>query len=232
MHLDRITDLAESQPGDAPYEIDGHRFWKVNGRLRPLVSGGSEGGASDTAVGGSETVEPEPDEAGPEMTVEDLLAEVEKWKVTSRKHEGRAKANKDAANELARLKRDHATDDDKIRLDAHAAGKAEGRAEMAPRLLAARVAAAAGGRITAEAQRTLLDGLDATKFLTDDGDVDTDKVTALVQGIAPTSDTDEDDRPIRRKFPDLGQGRRRPDGGKPSVASGRDRFHERKGPKK
>jgi hypothetical protein len=53
--------------------------------------------------------------------------------------------------------------------------------------------------MTDKQRDALLEGLDATKYLTDDGEVDTDKVTALIDGIAPKSDTDDDEAPARAR---------------------------------
>jgi hypothetical protein len=153
-----------------------------------------------------------------------LRAEADKWKALARKHEGRAKDNAQAKKDLDKLQREKATDDERAKLDAKDEGKAEARKELAPKLLAAEVKAAAGDRMTKEARETLLEGLDATKFLTDDGDVDTDKVATLIEGIAAP--------PGKGKPADLGQGRRRTDDGKPSVSAGRDRYEEKHSKKK
>lgn len=73
-------------------------------------------------------------------TVEDLLAKVEEITAHSRKWEDRAKANKEAADELAALKRERMTDDEKAQAAVaeieQRAKDAEERAEKAEAALA------------------------------------------------------------------------------------------------
>lgn len=73
-------------------------------------------------------------------TVEDLLAKVEELTGHSRKWEDRAKANKEAADELAALKRERMTDDEKAQAAVaeieQRAKDAEDRAEKAEAALA------------------------------------------------------------------------------------------------
>jgi alanyl-tRNA synthetase len=81
---------------------------------------------SDTAGTGTETTEPHGSEDGTGTetetpTLEDLLAKVEELTGHSRKWEDRAKANKDAADELAALKRSQMTEAEKAEADRKAA---------------------------------------------------------------------------------------------------------------
>lgn len=142
----------------------------------------------------------------------DWEAEAKKWKSQSRKHEDRAKANATAAKELDELKRASASDQEKAIQAAKDEAKAEAVKGLAPRLVAAEIKSVSAGRMTDRQREALLEGLDATKYLTDDGQVDTDKVTALIDGIAPKSDKDADEpgkgKNGKGRFPDLGQGRR------------------------
>jgi hypothetical protein len=213
-----------------PTEIDGHLYWLVGDRVWPYVAGAADGDEGD---GGGDGDGDEGDGEGDgdeEPTPEELKAEAEKWKKLARKHEDRAKANAKAKRDFDELQRKHATDEERVKLEARDEGKAEALKGLAPKLLAAEVKAAAGSRITAEAQATLLEGLDATKFLTDDGDVDTDKVTTLIEGIAgPKSDTD--DQGGNGRFPDLGQGRR-PSGKAAKADAGRAEAERRFAKKK
>jgi hypothetical protein len=73
---------------------------------------------------------------------------------------------------------------------------------LGSKLAAAEVRAAAAGRLTDEQLVTLLDGLNLSAFVGDDGEVDQAKVVKFVDGIAPKTDAPG--------FPDLGQGARQP----------------------
>lgn len=130
----------------------------------------------------------------------DHAAEAEKWKAQARKHEDRAKANATAAKELENLKLASMGETEK----AVEAGKAEARtaalAEVGGKLVAAEFKVAANGRIDVD---TLLSGLDTSKFLTEDGDPDTDAITAWVDKVAPAENQAPAGFPPP---PDLGQG--------------------------
>ena len=141
----------------------------------------------------TESVTEEAPDTGP-----DLNAELEKWKAAARKHEDRAKANAKAAQELEQLKTASMSDLEK----AVAQAKAEARTQTLVELGSERVAdavrvAAAGRSVDVDA---LLDGLDRSRFLTDDGTPDREAIEAWVERIAP--------KPTEGTFPDLGQGAR------------------------
>jgi len=131
----------------------------------------------------------------------DMAAEAAKWKDLARKHEDRAKANLAAAKELESLKASMMSDQEKAIEAAVAAAKAETRTGLAGRLVAAEFRAAAAGRIDTDA---LLAGLDASKFLADDGEPDTVRITEWIDRLAPRSDTPPKPAPPK----DLGQGAR------------------------
>lgn len=138
----------------------------------------------------------------------DWEAEAKKWKDLARKHEERSKANLTAAKELEQLRQSAMTEQEK----AVAAAKAEGRTEalrtIGARLVDAEVKAAVAGRnVNVEA---LLDGLDRSRFLDDEGEPNTRAINAWVEKLAPPVD------PTRTAWPpDLGQGAR---GAPPSGA--------------
>lgn len=135
----------------------------------------------------------------------DVTAEVEKWKAQARKHEERAKANAKAAQELEQLRQQTMSETEK----AIAQAKAEARAEALREVGAERVAdavrvATAGRNLDVDA---LLEGLDPSRFLTDDGLPDRDAIEAWVERIAPTRDEPEQVR-VPTPLVDLGQGSR------------------------
>lgn len=136
----------------------------------------------------------------------DLTAELEKWKAQSRKHEERAKANAKAAKELEDFKRQSMTETEQAIETARSEGRLQALAEAGSKVAAAEIRAAATGRMSGEQLDVLLDGLNLTRFVGDDGDVDRDAVTKFVDGIAPQPS--EDKQPLF----DLGQGARDPNG--------------------
>lgn len=150
------------------------------------------------------------------------------WRHQARKHESRAEGASDYDQikaERDELKAKHQTADEKAVEDATRAAaetaRTEERAKLAPRLVTAEFKAANGGRIPADKFTAVLDGIEPTKFLTPEGEVDTDKVQRFVDGIAPADG---------KKWPDTGQGRRlaqKPAG----VGAGRDLYESRR-PKK
>lgn len=117
-------------------------------------------------------------------TSPDLQAEIEKWKALARKHEDRAKANGSAAKELEELKAKTMSEQEKAVAAAKAEGRTEALKESAVRLVDAEVRAAAAGRkIDVD---TLLEGLDRSKFLTEEGEPDTKTIVAHLDKLAPT----------------------------------------------
>lgn len=142
-------------------------------------------------------------------TAPDLAAELEKWKAQARKHEDRAKANAAAAKELEQLRQQSMTDQEKAVEAARQAARAEVLAEVgASRVDDAVRVATAGRPVDVDA---LLDGLDRSRFLTDDGTPDRDGIAAWVDRIAPARTDDPTPPPVF----DLGQGTRQ---GKPPTS--------------
>lgn len=138
--------------------------------------------------------------AGTDTDPAALLADVEKWKTQSRKHEERAKANAAAAKELEEFKKASMTDQEKAVETARAEARTEALREVGSKVVNAEVRAAIAGRaLDADA---LLEGLDASKFIGEDGEPDRDAITAWVDRIAPVPE----EKPPG--FPDLGQGAR------------------------
>lgn len=96
------------------------------------------------------------------------------------------KANGEAAKfrrELEKLRTDALSDNERAVALARAEGLAEGVKTGATRLVDAEVRAAVAGRNVDV--KALLEGLDRTRFLTDDGEPDTDRIAKWVDRIAP-----------------------------------------------
>lgn len=117
----------------------------------------------------------------------DLASEVEKWKNLARKHEDRAKQNAGAARELEQLRQQSMTDQEKAVAAARNEGRAEALREAAMALVDAEVKIAANGRQTDV--ESLLEGLDRTRFIDDDGRPKTDAIKAWVEKVAPAAET-------------------------------------------
>lgn len=87
------------------------------------TAGGTDGGNDDESDGGNDGGSD--DTKTPEEKLAELTAALEESKKNSRKHEDRAKANKAAADELARIKAAGATDADKATAAEERAARAE-----------------------------------------------------------------------------------------------------------
>ena len=133
----------------------------------------------------------------------DLAAEVEKWKSLARKHEDRAKTYAQSVKELDQLKQASMSDLEKAVAQAKVEGRTEAAQQFGSKLASAEVRAAAAGRLTDQQVAVLLEGLNLTAFLTEDGEVDRKQVAKFVDGIAPAGQENR-----TNGFPDLGQGAR------------------------
>lgn len=103
------------------------------------------------------------------------------WKAEARKWETRAKENKSASDELAKLREQAMTDQEKAVSAAEKNGRTAAAAEYAVRLAGAefRAATAAAGLDLGDAT----DLIDTSRFVAD-GEVDTDAIKAAVKKLA------------------------------------------------
>jgi hypothetical protein len=128
----------------------------------------------------------------------DWKSEADKWQALARKHEERAKSNISAAKELEQLKAASMSDLEKAVAQARAEARIEALREAATGRVDDAVRAAIADRsVDVEA---LLEGLDRSRFVTDDGEPDRKAIAAWVDRIAPKPE------PSKPGFPDLGQG--------------------------
>lgn len=161
-----------------------------------------------------------------QMTAEQ---KAEYWRHKARKHESRSEARKDydaIKSELDDLKAKHQTDAEKAveqaAKDARTDAETKLRAEFGAKLVAAKLEAALAGKLPAEKVTEHVEFLDATKFLTESGEVDTDKVKQYADGLAPSGKT----------WPDTGQGNRGSgDVTAKGVAAGAEMFAASRGKK-
>jgi hypothetical protein len=156
-----------------------------------------------------------------EMT---LGQQVEYWKAQSRKHEQGVKSMSDysdlkaKAAKLDELEEANKSEQQKA-VDAAAKEARESTLrEVGSRLVDAQFTVAAAGRLDAERLTALLDGVDRTRFMKEDGSADADKVKAYIDSIAPAQKQQEQ----RHEF---GQGSRQ-GSTVPSVEAGADLYRQ------
>jgi hypothetical protein len=142
-------------------------------------------------------------EAPATETPVDHAAEAEKWKTLARKHEERAKANQNAAKELESLRQSQMTEQERAVAEAKALARTETLKEIGAHLVIAEFRAQSAGRLTPEQVAELVEDLDMTKYLTESGEVDAERVTKKVAALAP-----QPTEPTAPTWPDLGQGAR------------------------
>lgn len=103
--------------------------------------------------------------------------------------------------ELAEFRMSQMSEQEQAIEKARAEARAEALAEAGSSIAAAEFKAAASGRLDETQLATLLEGLDAKAFLTDDGQVDSDRIKSFMDGIVPAGEQ-------RTTATDLGQGAR------------------------
>lgn len=152
---------------------------------------------------------PATDSETPELSeMEQLKAEVDKWKSLSRKNEQQAKANIAAAKELEEIRKSQLTDTEKLVEQTRTETAQAIRREFAVKLVDAELKATLNGRI--------LDGgalleFDKSSFILDDGNIDSTAIQSWVEAHSKTMEI---------PAPNLGQGAR---GVNPSKAQIRSR---------
>jgi hypothetical protein len=160
-----------------------------------------------------------------EMTTEERAAYFEK---KANRLQGKLREQRDYADVVAerdRLKAATQTDAEKAieqaRNEARDAAMATARAQFSSQLVAARLEAALAGKMPAEKIASQVEFLDHAKFLTESGEVDTEKVKQYAAGLAPAGNT----------WPDLGNGNRGRQTQTKGVAAGADLFAASRGKK-
>ncbi len=123
-----------------------------------------------------------------EMSVDQQAAY---WKHQARKHEQRVKDMGDydqlktQADEYQRLVTASQTEHERAVAEARRQGHAEALTAAGGQLVEQWLRAAAANRLHQDSVNALLEGLDRSRFLTAQGGVDTDKVYAFVNSVAP-----------------------------------------------
>jgi hypothetical protein len=149
------------------------------------------------------------------------------WKHQARRHEDRAtewtklgKTPAEVQQELEKLRQQTMTDQEKAVTEATQKGKAEGKTEAS--LKAARMAFefALGHEPETNDQSDLIDTLDLSKVVTEDGEIDTAKVRSIASKLAPAG------KGTGSGF-DIGAGRRQAATGS-GVSAGQQMFESRR----
>ena len=145
----------------------------------------------------------------PELSeMDQLKAEVDKWKSLSRKNEQQAKANLAAAKELEEIRLSQLTDTEKLVEQTKTETAQAIRREFAVKLVDAELKAHLSGRVL---EGGALLEFDKSSFIQDDGNIDSEAIQSWVEAHSKTTDL---------PTPDLGQGNR---GTNPSKAQIRSR---------
>jgi hypothetical protein len=144
----------------------------------------------------NETPETEITEEVTETETVDLSAEVDKWKALSRKNEQQAKANAQAAKELEELKRESLTEQERLIESTREDTRQAVRMEFAGKLVEAELKSALNGRVL---EGNAILGFDKSAFIDENGDIDTEAISAWVEAHTKT---------VEPVMPDLGQGLR------------------------
>ncbi|MEU8136587.1 hypothetical protein [Streptodolium elevatio] len=197
----------------------------VNGRAIFPIAGGSGEGDTPPAATPPPAEPPKPAPPAEGATLADLIAERDKWKALSKKHEAGEKSNADAAKELAELKRQTQSESERSVADARAEGE-KAASEKYRSAIARHALNAAAATERVAVPEAVIGRLNLADLVGDDGEVDEAALKELVAGFAPIEQAPPEPDPRRRVV--SGQGPRsssKDRGG--SVAAGRDLYAER-----
>lgn len=123
-----------------------------------------------------------------------LAAEVAKWKEMSRKNEAKARENAEAAKKLATIEEQSKTETERLVEAARREGEQAGRkavsAEVGGKLARAEFLAAAAKRNASHDATTILDDLNLTRYVGEDGEPNTKEIAAAVERLIPAPAAD------------------------------------------
>ena len=145
------------------------------------------------------------------------------WKHKARTHEDKWKQviNRNLTPEqvlemqqqLDDVNRERMSDHERAVADARKEAASQERAALMPQIVRASIAAELARKaphITDEDLQARTEFLDLTKFLTSKGEVDADKVSSYATTLAPATSGAGGDEGGKKKFPDMGGGKRGP----------------------
>lgn len=205
------------------------RFLREDGD--PADGNGAGGGGGGASGDKPEDTFTDPDTGDvykfpPNTPTADMSAEqkAEYWRHKARKHEQRADAHKDYEDvkaELDALRAASLTDAEKALEQARKEAADEARrqvlAEMLPKRVQDNLRSALAGKLPDEKVVEVVGFVDYNKFLTDSGEIDTDKVKRYAESLTPAGNG----------WPDMGQGNHGSGSAGPSVQTGYDRWAAR-----
>jgi hypothetical protein len=178
-------------PAPAPAPVP-HFVAPVPGQPAPQTppNGGGTGQQPNPATGAGQQY---PDGFPPNTPLAEMSVDQREsyWKYQARKHEQRVKDMGDydqlkaTADEYQRLVTASQTEQERAVAEARRQGHAEALTAAGGQLVEQWFRAAAAGRLGEDSVNALLAGLDRSHFLTAQGSVDTDRVYALVNSVAP-----------------------------------------------
>ncbi|MDT9688189.1 hypothetical protein Q5762_07435 [Streptomyces sp. P9(2023)] len=165
--------------------------YRRNGQPIYVIAGGSDEGAAGSASGQPPAGSPDPSGQPPTPPVPPAgdqggqtsggSGEETDWKALARQWEKRAKENKGAVDELAQIREQNMSDQEKAVAAAEKAGRTAAASEYAAKLAGAEFRAAlAAARIELGEASALID---VTQFV-DNGEVDTKAIEAAVKKLA------------------------------------------------
>lgn len=132
---------------------------------------------------------PAADEPKPNESPEAPKADDTDWKAEARKWEQRAKENRQAATELEKQRQATMTESEKAIAEAEARGRTSAATEYGTRLARSEFDALAGRRNAEFDTSAALEFVDLTKFLTEDGDLNSKAIQAAVERLVPQGST-------------------------------------------
>lgn len=190
----RLTHPLTGRPLEAVGIVNGRVIWPIMGgdpSNDPPEGGGGEG---DPPKGGGDEPKEKPAPNGfpentalTEMTVEQQVAY---WQHYARKHEEAEKAYKalgKTPDEIKALLEASKPDSEKALEAAREEGRSEERVKVTKTVVDTLVAARLKSLDKKAEDFPLLEAIDFTKFTNDDGSLNTDKVTAVIDSIAPSA---------------------------------------------
>lgn len=136
----------------------------------------------------------------------DWKAEAQKWEKRAQADAAKAKANAAAAAELQKLQQDQMSENEKAVAAAKGAGAAEATQRLAGQMVTMAIKAAAAGRLSDAVVTQLAENINPGAFVNEEFQVDMDKVSALIDGLAPKQQVEEKpaEKPADPRFPDIG----------------------------
>lgn len=158
---------------------------------------------SENSSTGSETEGKPEAEMVKKADFEALKAEKDKWQNLSRETE---KKFKDIGKELESFKKKNMDESEMLFHETSQKARSEAISQFGGKLVKAEFKAAAAGRMSETQLNSLLDNVNVSKFMNDDGDIDEKAISDFVDSIVPK--VEDVKKPEQKNLFDMGQGAR------------------------